>query len=94
MGIDPSWSPDGTRIAFSRLAPGMSNEINVMNADGSNVQRLTSDYGRDVDPAWSPDGTKIVWTKDARPFVMNADGSGQTPLSTGIFFGILWTGSR
>ena len=53
----PAWSPDGSRIAFSRsggTAPG----VYVMNADGSNAFRLTS-YGGEAD--WSPDGGSIVF---------------------------------
>ena len=36
LNSEPTWSPDGTRIAFVRRAGG-TNQIYVMNADGSNV---------------------------------------------------------
>lgn len=46
----PTWSPDGTKIAFGSDRDG-NYEIHVMNADGSNVQRLTTtpatEYGLD-----------------------------------------------
>jgi len=38
--INPAWSPDGTRIAFSRYR-AWDKDIYVMDADGGNVQRLT-----------------------------------------------------
>ena len=56
----PSWSPDGSQIAFQRFGSGGAHsDIYVMGADGSNVQRLTRRGG--FQPAWSPDGTEIVF---------------------------------
>jgi Tol biopolymer transport system component len=82
--VDPAWSPDRTRIAFSR-----ADHVWVMNADGSNQQQLTSGAGEDH-PAWSPDGTKIAFSgvlpgpEFARAIVvMNADGTNPTALTTG-----------
>ena len=59
------WSPDGRRIAFTR---GDANAgVYVMNADGSNVMRLTSASSDvnsgDRDPRWSPDGNWIVFNR-------------------------------
>ncbi|MFH1105489.1 MAG: septum formation family protein [Actinomycetota bacterium] len=80
----PSWSPDGTELAFRRRVDGNS-DVYVMNADGSNVRRLTTDPGFDGDPAWSPDGSEILFSSDRSGnfdiWVMNADGSGQVPLT-------------
>ena len=58
-----------------------------MRSDGSNQTRLTSDSADDFEPAWSPDGTKIAFAsyRDLGPpqiYVMNADGSAQTRIST------------
>ncbi len=38
----PSWSPDGTQIAFASNREGPAGDIYVMDADGSNVTRLTT----------------------------------------------------
>jgi Tol biopolymer transport system component len=81
----PSWSPDGTKVAFSSNRDG-NWEIYVMNADGSGVTRLTTNRSADdASPAWSPDGTKIAFHTDRddnyEVYVMNADGSGQTNLT-------------
>jgi TolB protein len=62
-GID-CWSPDSRRIAFTSNRDG-SFEIYTMNADGSNVQKLTDGdkFIKNIAPLWSPDGKKIVFTK-------------------------------
>jgi Tol biopolymer transport system component len=66
----PSWSPDGSRIAFVYVkdeGDGYSNyHIYVMNADGSNWVQITDRNFtvNNQDPAWSPDGTKIIFAGD------------------------------
>jgi TolB protein len=83
----PSWSPDGTKIAFVADVGGGSTpqEIYVMNADGSAQTRLTDNTSGDNNPRWSPDGTKIVFQSlrfgNAEITVMNADGSGVVRLT-------------
>ena len=48
---DPSWSPDGKRIAFVSTREG-NREIYVMDADGKNPRRLTNNPRNDIDPVW------------------------------------------
>jgi Tol biopolymer transport system component len=86
-----AWSPDGSKIVFTsnRIGgSGGSYEIYIMNADGSNQERLTTvlqGYPSDGCPAWSRDGTKIAFSSYrsgyGEIFVMNADGSNQTQLT-------------
>jgi Tol biopolymer transport system component len=89
LDVEPAWSPDGTRIAFSTNRDG-NYEIYTMNADGSGQTNLTNDNGDDRDAAWSPDGTKITFASerdgDSEIFVMNADGSSPVQLTDNILF--------
>jgi Tol biopolymer transport system component len=63
----PSYSPDGTQIAFrgdlDLVEPSGDEEIYVMNADGTNVRQLTSNADFDSAPSWSPDGKRILFER-------------------------------
>ena len=59
----PAWSPDGTKLAFVSNRHGRLGQIYSMNADGTNITRLSDDTSWDQDPAWSPDGSKIAFTR-------------------------------
>ena len=72
-----SWSPDSQRIAFvSKLKEGT--EIYAMNADGTNVVRLTHDLAFKGLPSWSPDGQNIAFSGkiggNMEIFVVSPDG--------------------
>ena len=62
----PRWSPDGKRIAFTRVMDKTQSqttaEVFVMNADGTDLQRLTHNNVLDVDSSWSPDGQHIAFS--------------------------------
>jgi Tol biopolymer transport system component len=76
----PSWSPDGSLIAFTSFRHGLG-DIYVIGPDGRGERRLTTHAAHDDHPAWSPDGRQIAFvsSRDGNPelYVMNADGSGQ-----------------
>ncbi len=53
----PSWSPDGTRIAYARQAEGFTKTIAVVNADGSCGREIAGDRAGNVwysEPSWRP----------------------------------------
>jgi Tol biopolymer transport system component len=83
--LDPTWSGDGTRIAFETNRNGNSDIYSVA-ADGSGQVELTASALDELDPAWSRAG-RIAYTvqsadKSTREiWVMNADGSGKTQLT-------------
>ena len=89
LDVNPSWSPDGSKIAFSSFRDGgFILRLYVMNADGSNIARIsTPDPAQDYNPAWSPSGDRILFVRNleegsAPPvgdiFAVNPDGSGLT----------------
>ncbi len=59
-------SPDRTRIAFSSNRGG-SYDLYLMDADGRNLRRLTTDgVGSEGEPVWTPDGARLVYTATPR----------------------------
>jgi Tol biopolymer transport system component len=87
--FNPAFSPDGKRIVFSSDRDGYrESEIYVMDADGSNVSRLTHSAGWDGSPAWSRDGRSIFFysRRDEGPGIyrMKVDGSEQKQIVTGL----------
>jgi Tol biopolymer transport system component len=85
---NPVFSPDRQKIAFSGQAPGTLPQIYIMNSDGSDLKKLTTEGG--TDPCWSPDGSKIAFvrcnwkeysSKQGQIWIMDADGSNKRQLT-------------
>ena len=83
----PAFSPNGKKIAFSSTrdksdADGNTEDVYVMNTDGSEVTRLTDteDYVRQYEVSWSPDGARLLLERRSSSRsdigILNADGSG------------------
>jgi cytoskeletal protein RodZ len=70
----PALSPDGQKVVFMSQREG-NWEIYLINADGSNLRRLTDNPANDGLPTWSPDGKAIA-------FVSNRDGAWSIMVTT------------
>ena len=65
IDTSPCYSPDGKYIVFNSDRGG-NQQLYIMNADGSNVRRLSFGKGRYATPVWSPRGDWIAFTKFGR----------------------------
>lgn len=105
--LGPAWSPDGSRIAFARegrpaKAATGNTDIYVVDADGTDVVRLTDDPMMEYAPTWSPDGSRIAFAaydlasggnppSPLRLYVMNADGTDREALGPENVEGLSWS---
>jgi len=80
------WSPDGKRLAFVGRPRGGKARIWVAQVEGGEPVPLTDGQQVDDQPAWSPDGKHLVYVsergEDVDLYLMRADGTGQTRLTT------------
>lgn len=61
--MDPAWAPDGSRLAFTsdRMA---SQDIWLVNADGTGLMQVTGGGSNETHPAFSPNGRQIAYMSD------------------------------
>ena len=93
--IDPTWSADGSMIAFASSRSG-ERQLYVMNADGSEINQITDLNNMGGRSTWSPDGTKLAFYRgpagDRNIFIVNVDGTGVTRLTnSGDNLGPSWS---
>ena len=82
--LNPVWSPDGRRIAFTTFRDG-DKEVYVMDADGSNARNISNEPLADDDPQWSPDSTRVSFISyqdgETDILLVNADGTDKRNLT-------------
>ncbi len=91
---EPSWSPDGRRIAFTSTSKTSIQGIFVADANGRRVKQLTrhltppNDTFLDAHPRWSPDGRRLVFHRYRHNrtdlYVIGADGRGLRKIGPGF----------
>ena len=60
----PTWSPDGTKIAYSSIRTG-ENQLFVASSEAGNPFRITFNDGDSYTPVWSPDGKSLAYISNA-----------------------------
>ena len=100
----PTWSPDGSRIAFQsdRTDPDPNDDVAIqdiftMRSDGSDVRRITDSVGDNEKPDWSPDGRSLIFVSDRADYPngvglyrIRSDGSGGLKRLTHLPSGSEW----
>lgn len=90
---DPTWSPDGTMIAFRRRAAADNFDVYLMRADGSGIRPVATEPAVEEKPSWSPDSRQMMIISNRDPsgkqgktydaYVLDVDGGTARPLGLG-----------
>jgi Tol biopolymer transport system component len=84
----PLGDPSPVTGLSGRIVFDNHEDVWTINADGTDLTRLTHSSAFEFDPSWSPDGAQIAYRSDRRDdseiWLMNADGSGQHRLTRGL----------
>ena len=100
----PTWSPDGSRIAFQsdRTDSDPNDDVEVqdiftMRSDGSDVRKITDSVGDNEKPDWTPDGRSLIFVSDRADYPngvglyrIRSDGSGGLKRLTRLPAGSEW----
>jgi Tol biopolymer transport system component len=80
-GFDPTWSPNGSLIAFAGAPPGNWGPLYTVRADGSELRMIVTKNA--ADPEWAPDSRRIAFDTLSGIAVIGANGSDRQTLLVG-----------
>ncbi len=92
-GLNPAWSPDGTKVAYCIREGSGFGQIQLINADGSGHIPLTKLKGGACLPDWSPDGQRLALTAygGGTPLILVMDKKGQNVTQVSAGYGARWS---
>ena len=84
---DAKWSPDGTKIVYTKTLTSIDKQVWTMNADGSGKTLVSNAAGYNVALNWSPNGRKILFgtstsTSNLFLWTMDPDGTNKQQLTS------------
>jgi TolB protein len=80
----PAWSPNGSRLAFSRIVT--DGDIYVVDAAGGTPVNLTNSVGTENTPTWTRDGASVVYETNGDLYRVSASGGAPVRLTSGGMF--------
>lgn len=85
LDSEPTWSPDGSTLAFASERNGKALDIYTMNTNGGALKQITTDAKEDLEPAFSPDGGTIAFSRvlsegEKDVFLIDSDGTDERVL--------------
>jgi Tol biopolymer transport system component len=90
----PYWSPDGTKILFTRKHDGNNFDIFTIKPDGTDLKQLTTFPANDAHAVWTADGKEIMWSCGDYGFKEEAALSDNTFQPYGVIFKMNADGSN
>lgn len=82
----PFWSPDGSKILFTRKHGNNNFDLFTISPDGTNLQQLTTFPANDAHAVWTADGKQILWSCGDYGFKEEAALSDNTFQPYGVIF--------
>jgi TolB protein len=85
--LEPSFSPDGKKIAYAGTGRKTDYEIYTISATGGKRVQVTNNKTEDGDPSYCPDGKKIAYIRggdqktDSEIYTNNAGGGGRVQVT-------------